>query len=92
MLRACALEAELEALPFGDLTSLGVGGARLSGGQRARVALARAVYADAQVGLLDDPLVLCTAIALCMCMLYTVRRSTYSMTRWPPWTATSPRG
>ena len=69
MLRACALEAELEALPFGDLTSLGVGGARLSGGQRARVALARAVYADAQVGLLDDPLVYAPQLR-CICACY----------------------
>ena len=91
MLRACALEAELEALPFGDLTSLGVGGARLSGGQRARVALARAVYADAQVSLFDDPLVYASYM-LCICMVYHVRRSTCSMTRWPPWTATWPRG
>ena len=91
MLRACALETELEALPSGDLTSLGVGGARLSGGQRARVALARAVYADAQVGLLDDPLVYASYMHRIR-MLCNVRRSTCSMTRWPPWTAKLPRG
>ena len=42
--------------PDGDLTTIGERGVLLSGGQRARVDLARAVYADADVYLLDDPL------------------------------------
>ena len=40
----------------GDRTEIGERGVTLSGGQRARIALARAVYADADIYLLDDPL------------------------------------
>ena len=54
MVRACALETDFAELPSGDLTYLGFGGARLSGGQRARVAFARAVYAEAEALFLDD--------------------------------------
>ena len=53
-LRACALHADLPALPGGDAALAGAGGARLSGGQRTRVALARALYADADLLRLDD--------------------------------------
>lgn len=55
-LQMCALGPDLDVLPSGDLTEIGERGINLSGGQRARVALARSVYADADVYLLDDPL------------------------------------
>ena len=53
---ACALTEDLERFPSGDMTFVGERGVVLSGGQRARVSLARAVYADADVYLMDDPL------------------------------------
>ena len=56
VITACALRKDLAALPYGDLTLIGDRGVNLSGGQRARVGLARLAYADAQVYLLDDPL------------------------------------
>ncbi|KAM4537947.1 ATP-binding cassette sub-family C member 4-like isoform 2-T2 [Fundulus diaphanus] len=56
VLRACALKKDLELLPDGDLTLIGDRGATLSGGQKARINLARTVYQDADIYLLDDPL------------------------------------
>ncbi|XP_046982146.1 ATP-binding cassette sub-family C member 4-like [Schistocerca americana] len=56
VLAACALPGDLRRLPRGDETPVGERGARLSGGQSARLALARAAYQDADVYLLDDPL------------------------------------
>uniref|UniRef100_UPI0037E8F146 ATP-binding cassette sub-family C member 4-like n=1 Tax=Semicossyphus pulcher TaxID=241346 RepID=UPI0037E8F146 len=56
VVRACALKRDMELLPDGDLTLIGDRGATLSGGQKARVNLARAVYQDADIYLLDDPL------------------------------------
>lgn len=55
-IRCAALERDLEILPDGDATEIGERGITLSGGQKARVSLARAVYADTDVVLLDDPL------------------------------------
>ena len=55
-LRVCALHDDLEQLAAGDSTEIGERGINLSGGQKARVALARAVYADADVYVLDDVL------------------------------------
>ncbi|KAJ8031340.1 Multidrug resistance-associated protein 4 [Holothuria leucospilota] len=52
----CALTRDIAILPEGDLTMIGERGVTLSGGQRARVSLARAVYDDADIYLLDDPL------------------------------------
>lgn len=53
---ACALTDDFKALPDGDATEVGEKGISLSGGQKARLALARSVYARADVYLLDDPL------------------------------------
>ncbi|XP_023573947.1 canalicular multispecific organic anion transporter 2 isoform X1 [Octodon degus] len=55
-LETCALLADLEVLPGRDQTEIGEKGINLSGGQRQRVSLARAVYSDADIFLLDDPL------------------------------------
>ena len=52
--KACALLDDFTQLPDGDDTVVGERGISLSGGQKARVALARAVYARADVYLLDD--------------------------------------
>ncbi|KAK7486144.1 hypothetical protein BaRGS_00022610, partial [Batillaria attramentaria] len=56
VLGACALTPDLAILPGEDQTEIGEKGINLSGGQKQRVSLARAVYADADIYLLDDPL------------------------------------
>jgi len=53
-LERAALLPDLASMPAGDSTVVGPEGVQLSGGQRARVALARVLYADADVVLLDD--------------------------------------
>ncbi|TKR94143.1 hypothetical protein L596_008469 [Steinernema carpocapsae] len=53
---ACALRPDLEMLAAGDATEIGERGINLSGGQKQRVSLARAVYSQRDVFLLDDPL------------------------------------
>ena len=54
VLEAVALTADLRQLPAGDMTEIGEGGINLSGGQKVRVSIARAAYADCDVYLLDD--------------------------------------
>ncbi|XP_071953210.1 ATP-binding cassette sub-family C member 4-like [Antedon mediterranea] len=55
-IRVCALKKDLDILPKEEETLVGERGVKLSGGQRARIGLARAVYNDKDVYLLDDPL------------------------------------
>ncbi|CAB9522599.1 Multiple drug resistance-associated protein-like transporter 1 [Seminavis robusta] len=55
-LECCALAHDLKMLSHGDMTEIGERGVTLSGGQKARVALARAVYHNADVSLIDDAL------------------------------------
>ena len=56
IIRVCALTRDLTLLSAGDETEIGERGINLSQGQRQRVSLARAVYSDADIMLLDDPL------------------------------------
>ncbi|XP_037509647.1 ATP-binding cassette subfamily C member 4 isoform X1 [Rhipicephalus sanguineus] len=56
VIHAAAMERDLTLLPYGDRTLVGDRGVSLSGGQKARVNLARALYYDADIYLLDDPL------------------------------------
>ncbi|KAH8412635.1 hypothetical protein KR009_003917, partial [Drosophila setifemur] len=56
VVKDCALERDFELLPFKDRTIVGERGASLSGGQKARISLARSVYRESSIYLLDDPL------------------------------------
>ncbi|XP_071508424.1 ATP-binding cassette sub-family C member 4-like [Diadema antillarum] len=56
IIRVCALTTDIKQLPDGDMTMVGERGVTLSGGQKARINLARALYDDADIYLLDDPL------------------------------------
>lgn len=56
VVRVCALKRDFELFPYGDKTMVGERGVSLSGGQRARINMARAVYRQADIYLFDDPL------------------------------------
>ena len=56
VMSACCLDDDVASLADGDSTMIGERGVTLSGGQRQRVSVARAVYSDRDVYLLDDPL------------------------------------
>ncbi len=56
VIEACALGPDLKMLPNGDETEIGERGITVSGGQRQRVNLARAIYHDSAIILMDDPL------------------------------------
>lgn len=55
-IKMCELERDFEILPAGDLTEIGERGINLSGGQKARISLARAVYSNKDIFLMDDPI------------------------------------
>lgn len=54
-IKACALDKDIHHFDHGDLTEIGQRGINMSGGQKQRIQLARAVYNDADIYLLDDP-------------------------------------
>ncbi|XP_043937883.1 ATP-binding cassette sub-family C member 12 [Protopterus annectens] len=56
IIKVCSLKPDFEILTYGDKTEIGERGINLSGGQKQRISLARAVYADRDIYLLDDPL------------------------------------
>ncbi|GAB1599468.1 multidrug resistance-associated protein 5-like [Argonauta hians] len=56
IIRICSLEEDFRDFPNGDLTEIGDRGINLSGGQKQRISLARALYSDSDIYLLDDPL------------------------------------
>ncbi|KAL8918729.1 MAG: hypothetical protein Q9172_005299 [Xanthocarpia lactea] len=73
VLEACALTQDLATFKHGDLSNIGENGIGLSGGQKARVALARAMYSRANILFLDDPLSALdhqtaeTVVSRCLC-------------------------
>ncbi|CAG2101388.1 unnamed protein product [Medioppia subpectinata] len=56
VVEVCALVRDFERFPFGDKSLVGERGVQLSGGQKARVTLARALYQNSDIVLMDDPL------------------------------------
>ncbi|KAI1722936.1 ABC transporter transmembrane region domain-containing protein [Ditylenchus destructor] len=56
IMSACCLYPDMQVLTMGDLTEIGEKGINLSGGQKSRISLARAVYQNRDIYLLDDPL------------------------------------
>lgn len=56
VVEVCALRKDFEMLPDGDLTEIGEKGVNLSGGQKQRISLARILYSNTDIVLLDDPL------------------------------------
>lgn len=75
-IKACALDKDINNFNHGDLTEIGQRGLNMSGGQKQRIQLARAVYNDADLYLLDDPF---SAVdAHTAATLFNVRKTSFS--------------
>ena len=56
VIELCQLEKDINTFPGGDLTEIGANGTNISGGQKARISLARCVYRESDIYLFDDPI------------------------------------
>ncbi|XP_077995245.1 ATP-binding cassette sub-family C member 9-like [Glandiceps talaboti] len=56
VIKACALQPDIDILPAGDMTEIGEKGINLSGGQKQRVSVGRSIYYNSDIVILDDPL------------------------------------
>ncbi|CAG2123299.1 unnamed protein product, partial [Medioppia subpectinata] len=77
VLESCALVPDLTQLPDRDLTEIGEKGINLSGGQKQRVSMARAVYADRDIYLLDDSFTLSTHMWANICLRKLLEEKVY---------------
>jgi ABC-type bacteriocin/lantibiotic exporter with double-glycine peptidase domain len=75
VIEACALESDIKQFPGGDQVEIGARGVVLSGGQKARVGLARAVYHNADIIAMDDPLAAVDVMWELICSLRYCRAS-----------------
>jgi ABC-type bacteriocin/lantibiotic exporter with double-glycine peptidase domain len=81
-IKACALDKDINDFSHGDLTEIGQRGINMSGGQKQRIQLARAVYNDADIYLLDDPF---SAVdAHTAAILFNVRKYQLYHVNYPP--------
>ena len=69
----CSLKPDLEVLPAGDATEIGEKGINLSGGQKQRISMARSIYSNGDVYLLDDPLRYMPAVFNANALVYHIR-------------------
>ncbi|EQC39376.1 hypothetical protein SDRG_03578 [Saprolegnia diclina VS20] len=94
VLEACALTKDLTLFAAGDRTEIGSKGVNVSGGQKARIALARACYSDADIFLLDSPLSAVDAIVqneiFTKCFLGLLRHKTVLLVTHSPDIIASP--
>ncbi|KAF0687271.1 Aste57867_20972 [Aphanomyces stellatus] len=88
VLEACALQKDLELFAAGDRTEIGSKGVNVSGGQKARISLARACYSDADIFILDSPLSAVDAIVqneiFTKCLLGLLRHKTILLVTHSP--------
>ena len=63
----CALQADLDMLPHGDETEIGERGINISGGQKQRLNICRAIYSDTDIQIFDVRCVLCQRLRFMVC-------------------------
>ncbi|KAJ0406074.1 hypothetical protein ATCC90586_005898 [Pythium insidiosum] len=94
VIEACGLTKDLASFPAGDRTEIGQKGLNVSGGQKARISLARACYSDAEIVIMDAPLAAVDAIVqneiFTKCMLGLLKNKTRLLVTHNPEIIASP--